>query len=193
LLWLNPSILEEKLKQIVKGCLNNNRQNQNELYKLFASKMYGICLRYARDVFDAQDILQEGYVKVFKSLSEFKGNGSLEGWMKRIFVNHALDKYRSRFSFLSLDEIDQSENIAVDGDFTPEDSLSEKEILELIQELPDQYRIVFNLFVIEGMSHQEIAEELNIGESTSRSNLARAKAILKEKVNFNSGYVEKAI
>lgn len=193
MLWLNPSILEEKLKQIVKGCLNNNRQNQNELYKMFASKMYGICLRYARDVFDAQDILQEGFVKVFKSLADFKWNGSLEGWMKRIFVNHALDKYRSKFSFLSLDEIHQSENIAVDGDFTPVDSLSEKEILVLIQELPDQYRIVFNLYVIEGMSHQEIAEELNIGESTSRSNLARAKVILKEKLDFNSGYVEKAI
>jgi RNA polymerase sigma factor (sigma-70 family) len=193
LFWLNSKIFVEKLKKIIQGCLDNNRQSQSELYKMFAGKMYGVCLRYARDHSDAQDVLQEGFVKVFRNLHEFKWSGSFEGWMKRIFVNHALDKYRSRFSFLSLDDLGQSDDLVVQNDFSPVDSLSEKEILALIQQLPDQYRIVFNLYVVEGLSHQEIAVLLNIGESTSRSNLARARTILKEKLDFNSGWVEKAI
>ena len=183
----------ERLKKIIQGCLDNERQSQNELYKLFASKLYGVCLRYASDHFDAQDMLQEGFVKVYKNLNDFKGNGSFEGWMKRIFVNHALEKYRSRFSFVSYDNIENTESGSINDDYSPLDALSVKEILVMVQQLPDQYRVVFNLYIIEGMTHNEIAETLNIAESTSRSNLARAKSILKDKICFHSKRVEKAI
>ncbi len=154
--------------------------------------MYGVCLRYAGNSFDAQDILQDGFVKIFDSLKSYRGEGSLEGWMKRIFINMALDKYRSRISVLSVDEISEEQ------DLTPReasaiDTMSEKEILSIIKELPDQYRMVFNLFVVEGYPHEEIAQMLNIGISTSRSNLARAKMILKEKISFQSKWIEKAI
>jgi RNA polymerase sigma factor (sigma-70 family) len=180
----------DKSKEIVNGCLKNNRQKQSELYKMFASKMYGVCLRYTQNSMDAQDILQEGFVKVFDNLKNFKWNGSLEGWMKRIFVNLALDKYRSKISHLSVDDMDED---VADKDASALDTLSEKEILIIIQQLPDQYRLVFNLHIIEGLSHQEISQTLNIGISTSRSNLARAKAILKEKIDFQANWIEKVI
>jgi RNA polymerase sigma factor (sigma-70 family) len=180
----------EKLKNIVEGCLKNNRQAQSELYKMFAPRMYGVCLRYAGNSFDAQDILQEGFVKVFENLKNFKGSGSLEGWMKRIIVHVALDKYRSRITHLSVDEMDDDVS---DQQQSAVDTLSEKEILALIQQLPDQYRMVFNLYILEGMSHHEISQTLNIGVSTSRSNLARAKALLKEKIDFQSNWIEKVV
>ena len=165
---------------------------QSHFYKMHASVMYGICLRYSTNTHDAQDLLQEGFVKVFQNLKHFKGKGSLEGWMKRIFVNLALDKYRSSISLLSLEDV--ADNLTRDkGEENALDAISEKEIMEMIQQLPDQYRVVFNLYVIEGYSHQEIGELLGIGESTSRSNLSRAKIILKEKIQINSAWVEKAI
>lgn len=182
----------EKLKDIVKGCLENDRQMQSTLYKMFAPKMYGLCLRYTVNSHDAQDILQEGFVKVFENLDKFRWKGSFEGWMKRIFVNLALDKYRSKMSLLSLE--DASETIEMsDGELNALDSISEKEILNLIRQLPDQYRMVFNLYVIEGYSHKELSDMLNIAESTSRSNLARAKIILKETLQFHSQKIDKAI
>ncbi len=182
----------DKLQEIVDGCLENKRQSQSELYKLFAAKMYGVCLRYAGNNFDAQDILQDGFVKVFENLSNFKWNGSLEGWMKRIFINQALDRFRSKITHLSVDEMEENLELT-DKEASALDSLSEKEILNLIQELPDQYRLVFNLYVMEGIQHQDIAKELNIGVSTSRSNLARAKNILKEKIEIQTNWIEKAI
>jgi RNA polymerase sigma-70 factor (ECF subfamily) len=184
--------LVEKLKDIVKGCLKNDRQMQSELYKMFAPKMYGLCLRYSANIHDAQDLLQEGFVKVYDNLENFKWKGSLEGWMKRIFVNLALDKYRSKVSLLSIDDVAENQEPS-DNELNALDSISEKEILELIRQLPDQYRMVFNLYVIEGYSHKELGEMLKIRESTSRSNLARAKMILKEKIQFHSRKIEKAV
>jgi RNA polymerase sigma factor (sigma-70 family) len=180
----------EKEKKIVEGCLKNNRQMQSELYKMFAPRMYGVCLRYAGNSFDAQDILQEGFVKVFGNLKNFKWNGSLEGWMKRIFVHAALDKYRNTINHLSVDGMEED---VTDHQPSAIDTLSEKEILALIQQLPDQYRMVFNLYILEGMSHQDISQALNIGVSTSRSNLARAKTLLREKLDFQSNWIEKVV
>ena len=165
---------------------------QSKLYNIFAPKMYGLCLRYSASVEDAQDLLQEGFIKVYNNLGNFKWEGSFEGWMRRIFVNLALDKYRSKISLLSIDEVAENQEPS-DNEINALDSISEKEILELIRQLPDQYRMVFNLYVIEGYSHKELGEMLNIRESTSRSNLARAKMILKEKVEFRSQKIEKAI
>ncbi len=165
---------------------------QSTLYKMFAPQMYGLCLRYAANSHDAQDILQEGFVKVFENLDKFRWKGSFEGWMKRIFVNLALDKYRSKVSLLSLEDASKTIEMS-NGELNALDSISEKEILNLIRQLPDQYRMVFNLYIIEGYSHKELSEMLNIAESTSRSNLARAKMILKETLQFHSQKIEKAI
>lgn len=174
----------EELIHIVKGCLNNNREDQNRLYRLFAGKMYAVCLRYAAGEEDARDLLQDGFVKVFQNLQRYKGAGSLEGWMRRVFVNLALDRYRSSRTMLSIDE--QNEAELDDNNSNALDLLSEKEIMALIRQLPDQYRLVFNLHVLEGYPHQEIASMLGIAESTSRSNLARAKEILKGKIVKNT-------
>ncbi|MFN3555183.1 MAG: RNA polymerase sigma factor [Bacteroidales bacterium] len=180
----------DKLDHIILGCQKNQRQSQAELYKMFSSRMYAVCLRYTSSRDDAQDVLQEGFVKIFENIANFKAQGSFEGWMKRIFVNLALDKFRSRISMLSLDEFTEEE---AHNQPSALDNMSEKEILEVVRQLPDQYRLVFNLYVMEGHSHQEIASMLGISESTSRSNLARAKLILKNKLQFNASWIEKAI
>lgn len=183
-------LLVDKLDHIILGCQKNQRQSQAELYKMFSSRMYAVCLRYTSSRDDAQDVLQEGFVKIFENIANFKAQGSFEGWMKRIFVNLALDKFRSRISMLSLDEFTEEE---AHNQPSALDNMSEKEILEVVRQLPDQYRLVFNLYVMEGHSHQEIASMLGISESTSRSNLARAKLILKNKLQFNASWIEKAI
>jgi len=181
------------LKEVIDGCLKNDRQKQGELYRMFASRMYGICLRYTGNTMDAQDILQEGFVKIFSSMKQFNGQGSFEGWMKRIFINMALDKYRSRITHLSVDDLNDDNTGLKDSEASAIEMLSEKEILNAIRNLPDQYRLVFNLYILEGMSHHEIAEMLNIGVSTSRSNLARAKTLLKGKIEYYTHWIEKAI
>jgi RNA polymerase sigma factor (sigma-70 family) len=182
----------DRINEIISGCLKNDRRMQGEFYRIFAPKMYAVCLRYTSNQFDAQDILQDGFIKIFESLKSFKGNGSLEGWMKRIFIHLALDRYRSKITHLSVDEINNHEDLN-DSEASAIDTLSEKEILAYIRELPDQYRMVFNLYVLEGLSHQDIAAMMNIGVSTSRSNLARAKSILKEKIEYQTKWIEKAI
>jgi RNA polymerase sigma factor (sigma-70 family) len=182
----------EKINSIIAGCLKNDRQKQGELYKLFAPRMYAVCLRYTANAFDAQDVLQEGFIKIFSNLKNFRATGSLEGWMKKIFIHLALDKYRSKINHLSVDEMGDHDN-PEDQDASALDTLSEKEIIAYIRELPDQYRMVFNLYVLEGLSHNEISQEMNIGVSTSRSNLARARTLLKEKIEDQSRWIEKAI
>jgi len=153
--------------------------------------MYGVCLRYAGSYDEAQDILQEGFIKVFDKLSTFKGKGSLEGWIKRIMIHTAIEKYRERIYHLTVEEI--SENGGYVQDNSGPEKLSLEELLNLIQLLPDQYRLVFNLSVLEGMSHKEIGELLGITESTSRSNLSRARNILQEWIERAQKIVEKAI
>lgn len=146
-------------------------------------------MRYAATYDEAQDILQEGFIKVFDKLSTFRGEGSLEGWIKRIFINTAIEKYRERIYHLSVD--DMSEN----GYFAEENhassSLGVKDLLALIQQLPDQYRIVFNLHTLEGMNHKEIGAMLGITESTSRSNLSRARMLLQEMIKKEVSFVDR--
>lgn len=182
----------EDLKQIVYGCIKGKRQLQSKLYKMFASEMYGVCLRYTGNESDAQDLLQEGFVKIFEKLKDFQWKGSLEGWMKKIFIRLALDKYKSKFSLLSIDDVNTNDDLS-DKEASALDELSVKEILLMIQQLPEQYRTVFNLYVVEGHSHQEIAEMTGIGVSTSRSNLVRAKNILREKIGLSKQWIDKAI
>lgn len=155
------------------------------MYNHFAPKMYALCLRYAADTEDAKDILQEGFIAVFSKLPSFRGQGSLEGWIRRIMVNIAIDRYRDRIYHLSLDDIHENGLMAFDN-LGPA-SMEAKQILALIRDLPDQYRLVFNLYVIEGYSHREIGQMLSISESTSRSNLSRARGLLQERMKLVAG------
>ncbi|TVR43166.1 MAG: RNA polymerase sigma factor [Bacteroidia bacterium] len=181
----------DSVKSIIKGCIQNRKADQYRLYAMFSKQMFGVCLRYAASYDEAQDILQEGFVKVFKSLPSFRGKGSLEGWIKKIFVNTAIEKFRARIYHLPLEEFADYEEYVNHN--LGSQALHTRDILAFVQKLPMQYRIVFNLYALEGYSHKEIGEALRISESTSRSNLARARMLLKEKLNKEKEILYKAI
>lgn len=184
----NHTISESDL---IAGCIAGDRRMQEELYNRFASKMYAVCLRYANNADDAQDLLQEGFIKVFKNLHRFRAEGSFEGWIRRVFINSSIEHYRKKAAKLSTVS-DKEESTIEDTDITAIDSLAEKDIIHLIQDLSPGYRTVFNLYVIEGYSHREIGELLNISEGTSKSQLARAKGILQKKVTQYLSDTQKA-
>ena len=163
---------------LIKGCIDGNRQMQELLYRKFSSKMYGVCLRYSGNVDDANDLLQEGFIKIFKNLNKFRGDGSFEGWIRRIFVNTSIEHFRKKVKLYNVTEV--QENTVEDTDLTVLDTLAEKDIILLVHELSPGYKTVFNMHVIEGYSHKEIADILGITEGTSKSQLARAKGVLKK-------------
>lgn len=166
---------------IIRGCLRGSAQSQRQLYDRYAGKMYAVCLRYARSTADAADILQEGFVKVFTKIHQFHFQGSFEGWVRRIMVNTALRTYqRQRFDY-EQSGYERLPDAPVDPDAIA--TLSEQELLALIAKLPDGYRMVFNLVAVEGYSHAEAAHLLGIQESTSRSQLTKARRWLVEQVN----------
>jgi RNA polymerase sigma factor (sigma-70 family) len=165
---------------LIAGCLNGDPRMQEALYRRFSSKMYTVCLRYAAQSEDASDILQDGFVKVYRNLEKYRGDGSFEGWMRRIFVNTAIEHFRKQHSVMAVTE--QQEAALTDGHWNAFDHLAAKDILNLIRTLAPGYRQVFNLYAVEGYSHREISEMLGISEGTSKSQLARAKAILQEKI-----------
>lgn len=160
-------------KKLIQACIDEKKSAQKTLYDLFAPKMYFVCLRYARHELEAQDMLQDGFIKVFDNLSSFKFNGSFEGWIRRIMVNTSLNYCRKASFRQEHIGIEDYQDKVVDPKAISR--LSEKELLALIQQLPDGYRVVFNLYVIEGYSHKEIGDLLNITESTSRSQLAKSR------------------
>ncbi len=137
-------------------------------------------MRYANNTDDAQDLLQEGFIKVYRNLEKFRAEGSFEGWVRRVFVNTSIEHFRRKNNLYSITE--KEENIIEDADITALDNLAEKDIINLVQELSPGYRTVFNMYVVEGYSHKEIGNILGISEGTSKSQLARAKAILQKKV-----------
>lgn len=157
--------------------------------------MYGVCLRYAKDRADAEDILQEGFVRVFTKISQFESKGSFEGWMRRIMVNTALEKFRKNDRLYPVEEIAVYESAEMVEETIS--SITADELMQMIQELPPRYKLVFNLYAIEGYSHQEIGEMMSITEGTSKSNLSRARMILQKRVSDNFGIertiVDKAI
>ncbi len=163
---------------LIDGCLEGNPGLQRELYDRFASKMYGVCLRYAGNVNDANDLLQEGFIKVYNNLSKFRREGSFEGWIRRIFINTCIEQYRKKVKSYNITEA--QENTVEDKDLDALDILDAKDMAKLIAELPAGYNTVFNLYVVEGFSHKEIADMLGISEGTSKSQLARAKGALKK-------------
>lgn len=154
---------------------------QEELYNRFAPKMYSVCMRYADNANDAQDLLQEGFIKVYKNLHRFRAEGSFEGWIRRVFINSSIEHLRRKKMHLATVG-EKEENTIENTDISALDNLAERDIISLIQDLSPGYRTVFNLYVIEGYSHREIGDLLGISEGTSKSQLARAKAILQKKV-----------
>lgn len=171
--------------QLIEGCKKQDRRSQQIVYERYGRVMYGICLRYSFDSEAAQDLLHDGFIKVFTHIVSYEGKGSFEGWMKRIFINLALetirkDKIKKQYSedienLSDLDEIrDNSEDDIA--------KISELELMKMVQELPQGYRSVFNLYAIEEYSHREISEALGIAEGTSRSQYIRARLLLQEKV-----------
>jgi RNA polymerase sigma-70 factor (ECF subfamily) len=168
-------------KQLIESCRKGNRLAQQELYQKYSGKMMGVCLRYLGDRETARDVLQDGFVRVFSSLNGYSGIGSFEGWIRRIIVNTALEHLRKNDILKEAADIDCASGI-VNEDCAVMTRLSAEEILKLVAELPTGFRTVFNLFSIEGYSHKEIGEMLGITESTSRSQLTRAKAILQRKI-----------
>jgi len=160
--------------------MEGNRRMQEDLYKRFSPRMYAVCLRYAGNAEEAEDILQEGFIKVFKKLNSFRSEGSFEGWVRRIFVNTAIEHFRKK---RYLQPVTEKEENTIEGKyFSVLDELAEKDILALVQELSPGYRTVFNMYVVEGYTHKEIADMLNISEGTSKSQLSRAKVILQDMV-----------
>ncbi|MEN3323863.1 RNA polymerase sigma factor [Mariniflexile soesokkakense] len=166
------------LDQLIESCKINDTKAQSELYKLFSSKLFSVCLKYSRNYAEAEDNLQDAFLTIFKKIEQYKNKGSFEGWLKRVTINTVLQQYRKEkvFDIINENVIDDVE-IEVD-----EDVISIDYLLRIIQELPDRYRLVFNLYVLDGYSHKDIASMLDINIGTSKSNLARARQILKQTI-----------
>jgi RNA polymerase sigma factor (sigma-70 family) len=180
--------LERKhtLDQLIKGCKEGQRKMQEELYKLFAAKMLGVCMRYANDKMEGEDMLQNGFIKVFQKINDYRGEGSFEGWMRRIMVHTSIEYFRKHHKMMQMVELDeQSHEPSVDAMATS--NLGVNELMKLIQQLSAGYRLVFNLYAIEGYSHKEISIIMGITEGASKSQLSRARNILKEQILMMEG------
>ncbi len=168
-------------QELIQGCVAARPKAQKALFDIYAPKLYVVCLRYLKDQMRAQDILQDTFVKIFANIGHYKSEGSFEGWLKRIAVNTCLDQLRKDKKLLmdvSIDDV--SHKLSTDS-FSAEKLMAD-DLLKLIQALPEGYRTVFNLFAIEGYSHQEIAQQLGISESTSKTQYLRARAYLKDRI-----------
>src|SRR5215831_18658464 len=174
-------VLSDGQQLIIKGCIAGDRASQQKLYDLYARKMMGVCLWYARNKEEAEEILQDGFMRVFTYIGKFKGQGSFEGWIRRIMVNAALAKYRKKSFLRPVVEYNPEEHEIKEA-VSPIDILEAKELVKLVQDLTPGYRMVFNLYVLEGMKHREIAELLGISEGTSKSNLADSRIILQRQL-----------
>ena len=177
-------------EQLVKECVSGKHSAQKKFYDLFAKKMMGVCLRYTNNYEEAQDVLQEGFIKIFNKLPLFESKGSLEGWIRRIMVNTALDAYRKAKKHQKNVDVGSVEFMLDSTDFIIE-SINADDLLEIIRSIPEGYRVVFNLFAIEGYSHKEIADQLGVTESTSKSQYSRAKKMLR-KILLDKDFVEES-
>ncbi|GAA4338274.1 RNA polymerase sigma factor [Mucilaginibacter gynuensis] len=173
--------VENRLNQVWEGCLNNERKQQELLYKILAPKMMAVCMRYAKDKDEAQDILQEGFIKLFKNMQNYRGEGSLEGWVRRIMVHAAISRYRKLKPMVLVEDF-SADNTYQLSRSSNGNRLEANELMNMIQELPATYRSVFSMYAIEGYSHQEIGSTLGMTELLSRTTLHRARGILKDKI-----------
>jgi RNA polymerase sigma-70 factor (ECF subfamily) len=180
--------LTDSLEILIRGCTKGDSGSQEKLYRQFSAAMYGLCMQYASSEEDAQDILQDGFVKVFKKIGQVKEAKAFPGWIRRVMINTALERYRSQVVMRRIDEDPLVLNDQITDDVL--DELNAEALVIMIRELPPRYRMVFNLYAIEGYSHKEIGEMLGISDGTSKSNLSRARAILQEKVKRVYGNVQ---
>lgn len=169
-------------QSLIAGCIKGNQLAQKTLFESFSPKFFALCLRYMKSTDDAEDVLQEGMVKIFTKLPEYSGTGSFEGWMRRIIVNTCLDQIRKNQK-LKFDVSMDKEEYKLSMNAHILENMSANELIEEIKKMPPGYRVVFNMFAIEGYSHQEIAEKLGVKESTSKSQYLRARAYLKERIS----------
>ncbi len=170
------------IEKLIDGCKEGNTKSQEQIYRLLAPKLFAVCLKYSKGYEEAQDNLQDGFLLIFEKIGQFNYKGSFEGWAKRVIINFILQQYRKQNLFEIVSE-NYPEEVEVEVE---EDSISIDFLTRIIQELPERYRLVFNLYVLDGYSHKDIAEMLEINIGTSKSNLARAKAILREKIELNN-------
>lgn len=174
---------DERLQTIWNGCLSNDRKSQEQLYRLLAPRMLAVCMRYATDKDEAQDILQEGFIKMFRNMKNYRGEGSLEGWIRRIMVHCAISRYRKLKPMVLVDDFAAEEAAVIPINSSYNDNgLEAKDLMKLVQKLPKTYRSVFNMYAIEGYSHQEIGSSLGMSELLSRTTLHRARTLLKDMV-----------
>ena len=169
------------IKELIDGCKKGNTKSQEQIYRLLAPKLFAVCLKYSRSYEEAQDNLQDGFLLIFDKIKQFNNKGSFEGWAKRVLINFILQQYRKQSIFEIVSE-NYPEEVEVEVE---EENISLDFLTRIIQELPDRYRLVFNLYVLDNYEHKEIAALLEITESTSKSNLSRARKILKEKIEIH--------
>jgi RNA polymerase sigma-70 factor (ECF subfamily) len=175
------------LDKILKGCLAGNKRDQELLYRRYSAMFFGVCLQYTGSYDESKDILQESFIKIFTNLHTYNGTGSFEGWMRRIVVNTALEKHRNRYYLYKVEDLGMVTEPIIGSGSTDYTGLEAEDLLDIIVKLPPKYRMVFNLYALEGYSHKEIAGMLNISEGTSKSNLSRARNILQRKVEKYMG------
>lgn len=168
-------------KSLIKQLKENNRKAQEAFYRFFAPKMFGVCLRFSANKYDAEDIMQEGFIRVFRYIKDYRGEGSFEGWVRRIIVNTAINHYKRRIKRSFSNPIEE-EGKAAGFNANIIEQMSADEILKIVSELPVGYRTVFNLNIIEGYTHKEIGVLLGISENTSKSQLSRARGSLQKKL-----------
>jgi RNA polymerase sigma factor (sigma-70 family) len=173
------NIPESELQKLIKGCLAGDRSCQKQLYDIYSPIMMPLCLRYSKNIEEAEEVLQDGFIQMYRCINQYKKIGSFEGWLRKIMINCALQRYRGKGNLYRITSLTEEHIfLTTIDDFI--DRLSEKELIRLIQTLPPAYRMVFNLYVFEGMKHREIALLLHITVGTSKSNLSDARAILKK-------------
>jgi len=175
---IRPSDADEK--ELIEGCLREDRRFQKELYDRYASKLLAVCCRYCRNREEAQDVLHEGFIKAIKNLHRFEGKGSFEGWLRRIMVNASLENFRKTKHLIAVEDIHEAESQRTQS--TAVEEMAAEELLAMVQALPAGFRIVFNLYAIEGFSHKEISEQLGISVGTSKSQLSRARVSLQNMI-----------
>jgi RNA polymerase sigma-70 factor (ECF subfamily) len=174
---------KEPLFEIIEGCVRGDSKCQEIIYQKFYGKMLGACMRYSKDREEARDILQDGFVKVFTNIKQYGGSGSFEGWVHKIIINTALDiirKNKQLIQYANSDYVEANAEEIKEEENNDYRNISTEEIMQAVQQLPTAYRAVFNMFVVDGFSHKEIGEQLNISEGTSKSNLSKAKVLLKK-------------
>src|SRR5476651_784526 len=177
-------ITEDQLKKIWAGCLSNDRKQEELFYKTLATRMMAVCLRYAHDKDEAQDILQEGFIKAFQNRNNYRGEGSLEGWVRRIMVHSAISRYRKMKPVVYCEDMGETNFRGAYHN----DKLEAADLMYMINQLPDTYRSVFNMYAIEGYSHQEIGTALGMTELVSRTTLCRARTVLRSRLGKLEGY-----